>query len=511
MRRYFPILLVIVALAARLIPGLRTIDDSFITYRYARNILAGNGFVYNQGERILGTTTPLYTLILTLTAIPFGGRDAPFPLISAVLNACFDAISCVLLYQLGQRFHFDLAGAITALVWSIAPYSVTFAIGGLETSLYILLLLSMIFLYVQGKYIPAWFMAALALLTRPDALILIGLVGLHRLFLLIKKVKLSIWEPILFIVPVGVWCMFAFMYFGSPLPHSMLAKTLAYHLDSSAAFIRLLQHFATPFMEETTFGPPIIIAGLILYPFLFIIGARTLVRKNPSILPAAIYPWFYLIVFSIANPLIFRWYLTPPLPFYFFFILVGIEQILNEVLLPTLSKSILNSQEQSIWINKIPQLVLFGFPLIMSLLAWTIRPDHGPATPAPQMAWIKLETIYHQAASILQPVLKPGSVIAAGDVGVLGYDTGARILDTVGLNSRESTHYYPLDRNSYVINYAIPARLILDENPAFVVFLEVYGRKTLLQNDQFLKEYRMIEKIPTDIYGSDGMLLYQRK
>lgn len=54
----------LLALTARLTPGLRTLDDAYITYRYTRNILAGNGFVFNPGERELGTTTPLYTLLL---------------------------------------------------------------------------------------------------------------------------------------------------------------------------------------------------------------------------------------------------------------------------------------------------------------------------------------------------------------------------------------------------------------------------------------------------------------
>src|SRR2546423_15171837 len=41
-----------------------TIEDAYITLRYADNIAHGYGFVYNHGERVLGTTTPLFTLIL---------------------------------------------------------------------------------------------------------------------------------------------------------------------------------------------------------------------------------------------------------------------------------------------------------------------------------------------------------------------------------------------------------------------------------------------------------------
>ena len=39
--------------------------DSFITYRYAENLARGLGFVYSPAERVLGTSTPLFTLILS--------------------------------------------------------------------------------------------------------------------------------------------------------------------------------------------------------------------------------------------------------------------------------------------------------------------------------------------------------------------------------------------------------------------------------------------------------------
>jgi hypothetical protein len=41
-----------------------SLEDALITFRYARNLTDGNGFVYNVGERVLGTTTPLLTLLL---------------------------------------------------------------------------------------------------------------------------------------------------------------------------------------------------------------------------------------------------------------------------------------------------------------------------------------------------------------------------------------------------------------------------------------------------------------
>src|SRR6059036_1127551 len=39
-------------------------DDPFITYRYADNLRHGLGLVYNPGERVLSTTTPLFAVLL---------------------------------------------------------------------------------------------------------------------------------------------------------------------------------------------------------------------------------------------------------------------------------------------------------------------------------------------------------------------------------------------------------------------------------------------------------------
>jgi hypothetical protein len=127
------------------------------------------------------------------------------------------------------------------------------------------------------------------------------------------------------------------------------------------------------------------------------------------------------------------------------------------------------------------------------------------------MAWFKLEQLYTQVGRELAPEVTPQTVIAAGDIGALGYFSGARILDTLGLISPQSTGYYPLPPDQLVINYAISADLMADQQPDYVIFLEVYGRRTLLTDSRFLAAYTLREKIPTDIYGSDGMLVYQRK
>ena len=110
-----------------------------------------------------------------------------------------------------------------------------------------------------------------------------------------------------------------------------------------------------------------------------------------------------------------------------------------------------------------------GLLLLVSLNAYTLHPDHGPDRPAPEMAWFKLELMYRRAAASLTPQLQPGDVVAAGDIGMVGWVTKAPILDTIGLISPEAVSYYPLDPSLLVINYAIAPDLIRDLQPDYLI------------------------------------------
>ena len=46
--------------------GTGPLDDDYILYRYAEQLLRGNGLVFNAGERVEGFTAPLYVLVLAL-------------------------------------------------------------------------------------------------------------------------------------------------------------------------------------------------------------------------------------------------------------------------------------------------------------------------------------------------------------------------------------------------------------------------------------------------------------
>jgi hypothetical protein len=407
--------------------------------------------------------------------------------------------------------------------------SVTFAVGGMETSVFIALMLAVFNLYLAAprsthsaavdlqRDLLLPFLAALALLTRPDAALFLAPVALdeiaRRLYEVSRKKIGNGWKGMTIAaaaagVPLVAWVSFALAYFGNPLPNSIAAKAAAYRLPPDAALVRLIQHYGTPFFEHESLGNHWPLAGFAIYLLLFAVAAARFVRRDSRAWAVMIYPYVYFAAFSVANPLLFRWYLAPPLPVYFVGILGGLDALTFD-----LARALRRTPAHG-WQGHVASL-LFYIPalacLAFSARAWSLQPDHGPDRPAPAMAWHRLELIYESIGRELAGTVGPQTTIAAGDVGALGYFSRARILDTVGLVSPEASVYYPLDPSAYVINYAIPTDLVLQRSPDYVVFLEVYGRNTLLADPRFAQSYELVKTIPTDIYGSRGMLIWRRR
>jgi hypothetical protein len=493
-------LIPLLALVLRLVPGPRVIDDAYITFRYARNILDGLGPFYNPGEPVLGSTTPLFVMLLTGLGFLTGGAGASFPHLALVTSAIADALTCGILIALGIEFGKRRAGLAAALAWAIAPWSVTFAIGGMETSVFIALTSGAFYCHSTRRPIGTSLLGMLAFLTRPDAILFLLPLALDRIRQAIRRRALPAGNPpittaelLVFLGPLLAWGALALALYGSPVPNSIAAKAVAYQLPREAALVRLAQHFATPFLESEILGPGWIAVGLVLYPFLYLLGWLPVVRSKPWLWPLAAFPGIYAIAYAVANPLLFRWYLSPPLPLYFLGVALGVDRVASDL-----------RRREIFWIGCI-------LALASASAAWTLHPDHGPASPSPRMSYIRLELLYREVAEHLRGEVTPETTVAAGDVGVLGYETGSHILDTVGLVSPVASGYYPLPPGSYVINYAIPVKLILDRDPDFLVLLEVYGRNTLLRDDEFQRRYELIETLPTDIYGSRGMLIFRRR
>lgn len=191
-------------------------DDAAITYRYAENIASGHGFVYNLGERVLGTTTPLFTLLLAL-GIKLGIR---VHFLSASISLLSLAAAVFLLYRKSklprQYFIFFLLNAQIMIG----------ATCGMECGLYFSAILITIILW-QGKHcFWAGLAGGLTLLIRPDGILVMAALLSASFWADGKQVT---WKPFSllllgFSIVAVPWLVFSWRYFGGILPMSFYAK-----------------------------------------------------------------------------------------------------------------------------------------------------------------------------------------------------------------------------------------------------------------------------------------------
>jgi arabinofuranosyltransferase len=107
-------------------------DDAYISYRYAQNLVAGHGLVFNPGERVEGYSNLLWVLAAAslLLVVDPGILHYSVALLGlACLTAAFIAF-----YLSVRRRHGDLQGFGAALLFGCAPTIWAAPASGLETA-----------------------------------------------------------------------------------------------------------------------------------------------------------------------------------------------------------------------------------------------------------------------------------------------------------------------------------------------------------------------------------------
>lgn len=207
-------------------------DDIFITLRYISNWFDGNGMVYNAEERVEG-----YTHFLWLLLVAASGKLG-FDLMQSSLWLGLFSFAGVIFLSAWRARRVGLILPIAAIYLCVHHDMAVWATGGLETMFYGLLMLGAFSVRFQSgisyskKLLATGTIATLAVLTRPDAaLLLVWLFAQEFLILLVAKTPLKQMVHSLFsfgIVPLLIlapWLIWKYTYYGDVLPNTYYAKS----------------------------------------------------------------------------------------------------------------------------------------------------------------------------------------------------------------------------------------------------------------------------------------------
>lgn len=280
-----------------------TLEDAYITFRYSANLISGKGFVFNPGEHVLGTTTPLQTLLLTVLSYPFGPRAVPQ--VAAVIMPVFGLSAGLVMYlALSKRKVPILAAALGMALLYANVAVIRTGIGGMETPLALLLMAASLWALVSERPVATGILCGLLVLCRIDGLIWVMLIFGATL---LKSRKAFLLQGTVFVLTLLPWAVFATLYFGSPVPTSVLAKGvvrpgMAHALSDPMRIMKYARWFAS--------GTGVGWGGWIwLWLPVLAFGAWHALKRGLALM--SVYPFAYAVLMYLGRAPRYEWYLLP--------------------------------------------------------------------------------------------------------------------------------------------------------------------------------------------------------
>src|SRR5262249_34982021 len=182
------------------------------------NFASGGGLEFNPGERVLGFTSPLFTLTLAVLARAFPSADPGLLIVlfNSLLLGCFALLVVALFVTDRPR-----SWVLPLMLAFYLPF-VDASLNGMETMLMLVTMTWTLLLLVRGRSGGAILVAALCALTRPEGVLISALVVLY---LLVERRGFP-WKSFSLAVLIGLgWVALGLRLYGTAVPQSMIAKS----------------------------------------------------------------------------------------------------------------------------------------------------------------------------------------------------------------------------------------------------------------------------------------------
>lgn len=477
-------------------------EDYFITFRASENLATGQGLVFQPGERVHTFTSPLGTLLPALFALGGGEHVALRALWGLRLaSACALGTALWLALRTWQRDSLaTIAIVAVGLAWVLDPKIVDFSINGMETAFMVGFVTFAWHAFATGARLWPCALACTGLQwTRPDGGVFFAALALGWLAFGAKPAGFTGKQAVARIaaaIALGIvlylpWLLFAWSYYGSPIPHTILAKSQ--HLPAGDTAVKLaLYPWRLLFGDAALHGafqPTYYFLGgwppaLTWLTRLFAVGAA-LAWVWPRIAPAG----------RIASAAFFLggFYVTyiPPFPWYF----PG-WQCLGWLAWAYLLHALWTARPRTTWAAA-PSVsgIRIGAALIVALqlglflcVAWQMRTQQA-----------LIETGHRrEIGHWLRAHAAPGDTVTLEPLGYIGYFSGLKMLDFPGLSSREVVATRRAGQRSFaqVITALKPVWLVLRPIEEADIFTQAPALRTRYRLEKTFDVRRALDALP---------------
>ncbi len=443
-------------LVAGIFLGSRPFDDTFISYRYAANVAHGDGLVFNKGEHVLGTTTPLWAFVLAALS----KLGLPIPPTAFFVSLLFGPVIGCLIFNLLRRLDHGIpVAALSAILFFGLFDFLSLARSGMETSLFTCLVLATLYTGLTRRWMLAGLGAFLSCITRPEGVLLLAALGAQ--FAVGRSSngstdgRRAMLGLLAFAVPAAAWLAWTSHYYGSIIPQTIRAK--AHYTTLDPKLVKFSWMNVRLFLFKGQYGGFIFQNTWLSMSFLLNLLAATGVvkllwharteraRGVLSFMTLAFFPLAFAGGLSITHAFtFFPWYYGPLYPF------LALLAVLGANWLWSLSTRTVDTRGLSIWrvSTRTRAPISAGGALALQIKTPWIDTWRGGSVAvgllvcAQLLAALLIKLPADRAYfwlrgldSSVQPVPRtPNLTLATTEIGVIGWERlSARILDISGL------------------------------------------------------------------------------
>jgi len=396
------------------------LDDSWIHQTYARNLAAHGEWAFQPGKPSAGSTAPLWTALLSIGFLLELGPYIWTYFLGALLLFAMGLLGEMVIRRVNPDYQsrFPWVGIFLILEWHLA-WS---AASGMETLLHALIITMVLGMLMSGsrRFMTLGLLAGLSVWVRPDGVTLLGPIAVYALAG--KGPALSEdevsgrkrWRDLsLFLIGFASlfipYLLFNLILAGTPMPNTFYAKQAEYAVWQARPFLSRLGELSLQFLA----GPSLaLLPGAIGW---FIISLR---KREWGTLAGMV--WFagYLFLYIQRLPVYQHGrYIMPAMPIFF---LWGLAALLE------FSRS--KTFGRYHWIANAGWSFLVGG---LCFMFWLV----GANTYAQDVALIESEMV--ATAKWVVGNVPQDDLIAAHDIGALGYYDKHDLIDLAGLVSPE--------------------------------------------------------------------------
>ena len=484
------------------------LDDTWIHLQFARNLSAGQGFSFNAGDSSPGSTAPLWTLLLSLAFLFPWSPILSVKVLGSFLLLANGWLTRCLARSAGLAPDWSLLAGLTVV---LTPRLLWGSLSGMEVMLYAALATAGVWLHLlnwgRGPSLASTFLLALAALARPECLLLFPLTAVDRWRQEpnVRRLWSLYWRHfLLYAVVLAPAVCFNLYNTGRPLPNTFYAKVGGYGLLGAIAdldFFRMGTAFLLYPLQQAQELAQFAVENSLFLACLAPLGLLALVR--PEQLREGRGSWIILlalVVFPVARGMLAPFkgatfqhgrYAAHLIPLLTVVGLMGLK----------LAGSLLRQGREGEWVALVRR---WGKPLCwgMILLPLLVTDVKYARTYGRNVA--DIDRMHVSMGRWLEKHTPQGAVIATNDIGAIGFFSGRRLLDIVGLVTPEVLAYLPpgVPADRGVLSY------LEAKKPDYLVILPNWYPELSTRSDLFNRVHEVVLTEST-IAGGNRLVAYR--